>query len=127
MSSLPLGAFLSFLPEECIPVIAVTAGFALVFGQRRLAIYLMQLLGLLLILPLIFGPLLDKLPLEVLVFILLAIILGTFKSIIMLLLGREAGGQFIGSLAADFFKWMIFAPFRTCRKLSTMVSRWFGS
>jgi hypothetical protein len=112
MSTLSL---LAFLPDEALPLILVAGGFAIMFGQKKIALALFQMVFLLAFLPVLLEPFLDMVPLWALYLLMIGICLSMFGSIVKILLGKAATEQMVGSLAADFFKWSLFTPFRLVR------------
>ena len=101
-------SLLAFLPDEFLPLIIMAGGVAVMLGRRQMAIRLFQLVTLLVFLPVLLSPFLDMLPLWALYLLMIGVCLSIFSSGIKWILGKEAWGQMIGSLAADFFKWCFF-------------------
>lgn len=108
---------LTFLPQEAIPLLFVAGGFALMLGLRGIARMLFVLCGIMILLPVIIGPVRDILPPWALLPLGVIFWISVLGSVITMLIGKEAKEQMVGSLAADFAKWSFFAPFRFLRWL----------
>lgn len=108
-------SLLAFLPDEAIPLIVLAGAFALLFRQRALALVLFQLVAMLIFLPILIEPFLDILPLWALQLLMIFLTAAMFFTIVRLLIGDRATDFMLGSLAADLFKWSLFAPFRLIR------------
>lgn len=85
-------ALASFLPLEFMPLLLMAAGFAVMFGAKKLAAGLAIVVLMAYFLPPIIGPIIDQIPLWALLAIGAFIVMGMFRQLITMLLGPEAWG-----------------------------------
>lgn len=104
-----------FLPPEAFLLLLVAAGIALVLGARRLAAVLVATIAAGIFLPPIVDPILDSLPLWLLVVVGLVGGLLMLRAISEFVIGKESTDNAVGTLAADAFKGLIALPFRLLR------------
>ena len=112
----------ALIPVEALPVILVVAGILMMIGMRRLAGGLILfVLADAFLLPFA-EPLMDLLPTWLLVLITVLFVLGIFRELVALLIGKGAADTMIGALAADFVKLLFFFPRLAGRLLMRLLS-----
>lgn len=109
-------SMLFFLPDELIILLIIGAGFAMIFGAKRLCVSLIMMAIALTVLPGLLAPLFDILPGYLLIALMIILIVGIFFSslrwISSAIIGNSATDHMIGSLAADVVKTIFLGTFR---------------
>lgn len=99
-----IGTIASFLPQEFYVLLIMLAGFAIMLGFKRVAATLGIVVACGIFLPVIIEPLLDMMPLWLL------IVVGIYTGLVMLrfiselLIGKHSTDHAVGILAADAVK-----------------------
>lgn len=113
---------ISFLPEEFIPVLLVSAGLAMILGARKIAGALILFVIISALLPTILAPILDVLPLWAVLVLGLVILLAISHEIMALFLGRKKATELLGNIIVGFVRGVLFFPFRVMRMLFSSSS-----
>jgi uncharacterized membrane protein YccC len=105
------------LPDEALVLLIALVGVGLMIGllRRRAAVRLLGLVILLLVAAPFFELVLDLLPWWLVLGLGIVVLLGLFRDLFELLLGKHAAAEAIGSLAADVIRFgfrLLFLPFR---------------
>lgn len=109
------------LPDEALVLVVGVIGLGLASGlvRPRTAGRLLGLVVLLLVMAPFVEVLLDLLPWWVLLALGMVVLLGLFRDLLQLLLGKHAAAEAVGSLAADVIRFgfracfrLLFLPFR---------------
>lgn len=108
-------SLLTFLPEECIILLVVLTGFAIMFQAKRFATGLLVIAGIMIFLPPIIEPFLSMLPEWALLFLLILITITTPFMLLRILIGKDAFNQMVGTLAAKVVARMFRLPFKFIR------------
>ena len=116
-----MNTLLLFFPQELDLLLIVGAALCLVVGLRKLAGLLFMAGILMTFVPPFLAPILEALPWWVLVLGSGLFLLGIFREISSLLLGRRAASHMIGILAADFVKVLIFFPAAVLRWVVRLI------
>lgn len=106
-----MSALAMFLPTEAAPLLFVFGGLAFMVGARRIALGLLGIAVAIILLRPLAEPLLDMLPVWVLVVLLFYVGVAMLRAVFELFIGRRAADTAMGTLAADFFKFLIKALF----------------
>jgi len=112
-----LSLFGLFIPKEALIFLIMGAGFALMFGQKNIAKWLMLLALTLAILPPFLEPIFSIMPNWIFILILVLLAFSMFRSLVVLLTGKEATDHMVGSLTADVVRFLFLAPFKMIRGL----------
>lgn len=108
---------LSFLPEEAYVFLIVAAGFAIMFGGKKIAAGIFTMLGLLIVLPIVLEPLFDMLPEWALTLIVIFFIISIPLIILRFIMGERAWTQFVANISTNIVTWLFLLPFRLLRNL----------
>jgi len=99
-----IGTIASFLPPETFVLLIMLAGFAIMLGFKRVAAMLGIVVACGIFLPVIIEPLLDMMPLWLLILVGIYTGLAMLRFISELLLGKNSTDHAVGILAADTVK-----------------------
>lgn len=103
---------LAWIPMEAVPLLFVTAGIAMVLGLRGVAAGFAATGLVAAVLPVVFGPLFDQLPLWTLYLVMFIMIAGLGFGLAKSILGGRAWDHMVGILAADVVRWTFLSAFR---------------
>lgn len=107
-----MSGLLLFLPTSLIPLLFVAAGIAFILNLKALGGGLLAA-GLVSVLaPPLLAPILEVLPLWLLLLLALVVATSTARAVLTLVVGRAASDHAIGILTADVVKALCCAPFR---------------
>lgn len=87
-------SLLAFLPEEALPLMLVFAGLAFVLQQRKIAIALLTMAGVMIFLPPLIEPFLAMLPLWALYLLMGLFVLSIPFTVVSLIFGRRYARRF---------------------------------
>lgn len=114
---------LALLPPQMAAPLIASAGIALIFQARRLAVGLF-LAGLgVLLLPTLIAPIRALIPGWLLLILALGSLLAVGRAALTLSLGRAAADHTVGILAADLIRFLFLLPFRLIGTLLTYLFR----
>lgn len=118
-----IGTITMFLPPETYILLVVAAGFALILGARRIAAFLLVMVVASIFLPVVIEPLLDAMPLWLLLIVGILAGLAMLRGIMELLVGKASTDHVVGELIADSIKWSLMLPFRLIGWVLRLVLR----
>lgn len=108
-----IGTIASFLPPETYVILIMLAGIAMMLGAKRIAATLGIVVACGIFLPVLIEPLLDLMPLWLLILVGIVAGLAMLRAISEVLIGKNSTDHAVGTLAADGVKAglkMIFLP-----------------
>lgn len=107
-----LGTLASFLPPQTFVILLVAAGVALIVGARRVAAMLAMVVGAGIFLPVVLEPVLDSLPLWLLILGSLLAGMVMLRAICDAMIGKNATDHAVGSLVAHAVRAILTLPLR---------------
>lgn len=111
------------MPPEYTVLLFVAAGLAFIFQAKRLGATLMLGGVALILLPPLIEPFLPFVPTWILLLLVVGFILSFGRTLLNIGVGRAAGDNAVGALAADTIRFFFLLPFRVVGGLLTALFR----